>query len=196
MLLLALIGCLGLGAGPVFSFLERIGVNIGLSASSIGAAFSIGQLGAMGGGMLAGAVGARFGRRSPVALGLAALGAVCLGFGFASGFVGYAVLLLFFFLAYVFAQVALFATVAILDPSGRVGPAALGWFMLLVAIGPALGGVLVTAGSYTAPGWFGLGVYALGTLLALLYGASLNRLGATSTEQHTFQHDVTSSQGA
>ena len=182
-LLMALIGMLGLGSAPLFPFVERIAVSIGMEAGQIGAAVSIGQLGTLGGALFAGALGARWGRRVPVALGLAALGAACLGLGFVSSGVGYTGLMVLFFMAYAFAQVFLFATVAILDPSGRVGPAALGWFMLTVALGPALGGVLVTAGSYTALGWFALAVYGLGVLLALLFGRPLNRLGASSAQR-------------
>ena len=189
-LLLALIGTLGLGIGPLWGFMERIGMNLGIGAERLGVIFSVSQFAAMGGALLAGALGARCGRRGPLALALAVLGIVCLGFGFVSGAVSYVSLVLLCLLLIYFLWSFLFAIVAIFDPVGRVGPAAIGWWMLLIGLGPALGGVLVTAGSYAALGWFALGVCGLGALLALLFGRPLNRLGATSAPRHDLQHGL------
>ena len=178
-LLMAVMVMFGLGPGPVWSFMERIGVGIGIEAERVGSIYSMAILCGLGSSLFAGALGARWGRTGPLTLAFLMQGVSCLGFGFVSSEVGYASMMVLFWLSYMFLNVFLFATVAAFDPVGRVGPAAVGSFMLVLGLGPALGGVLVTAGTYQTPSWFAMFICGLGALLVALLGGPLNRLGAT-----------------
>jgi len=177
LLLLGIMILFGLGPGPTWAFMERLGVHIGLEVGRIGWILAVGFLCGSGGSLLAGALGARWGRTRPLVLGLLTLGAACLGFEFFSHEFVYGTMTMLFMLSYMFVQVFLLATIAAFDPSGRVGAAAAGSFVLLLGLGPVLGGLLITAGSYATLGHFAIGLCSATALLILLFGRPLDRLG-------------------
>ena len=76
-----------------------------------------------------------------------------------------------FWITYMFIMTFLLAAVAVFDPSGRLGPAAFGSFMLMLGLGATLGGVLLEIGSYRTLAWFGL----IGCTLTGLYFLILAR---------------------
>ena len=168
----------GLGPGPVGSFMERIGVQIGMTAERIGQFYSMAMAAGLAASILAGRLGVRFGRTRPISLVMLVQAGACLGFGFVSGELLYLGVILLFLGSYMFLNTYLFATVAVFDPAGRVGPAAVGSFMLVFGLGPMLGGALITWGSYVMLGWFAVAVLGLGALLVLAFGDFLNRLDA------------------
>jgi len=185
LLLMTLMMLFGIGPGPTWAFMERIGVSIGIEASRVGIFFSIGILFGLLGSLAAGRVGARGGKTRPLVLGLLILAASCLGLGFASHEGVYLALIVLFWFTYLFVEVLLFAAVAAFDPTGRVGPAAVGAFMIVLGLGPALGGFLITVGSYATTGWFAVGVCGVAVLLIAVAGRSLNRPGASPSEEMT-----------
>ena len=178
LLLLGLMLAFGLGPGPVWAFQERIGVDIGISAEHVGAIFSVATLLGLGSSLFAGWLGARWGRRWPLGAALGVLGGSCVGFGLLSQAWVYVSMMMLFMVLYLFLNTFLFATVALFDPAGRVGPAAVGAWMLVLGMGPGLGGLLVGVGSYLTLGWFALAVCGLAGVVVIPLGRSLNRLGA------------------
>ena len=176
-LLMSVMVMFGLGPGPLWAFMERIGVSIGLK-DSVGVLYTMGILCGLGSSLFAGWLGVRWGRTRPLVVAFLGQGVSCLGFCFVSSQLGYAVMMVLFWVSYMFLNVFLFATVAAFDPAGRVGPAGVGSFMLVLGLGPALGGVLVTTGSYVSTGWFAMAVMGAGALLVAVLGRPLNRLGA------------------
>ena len=181
LLLLGALGVLGLGTGPTWAFMERVGVGIGMTVERIGGFYMIVNFAGALGPLLAGRLGGRWGRTRPIAVALLGLGSSCLALGYVATEASYLGLQLMFGPFYMFVQTFLMATIAVFDPSGRVGPAGAGLFQMVLGIGPALGGVLVTQGSYTTPGWFAIGMLGGGALLMLVFGRSLNRLGTGRT---------------
>ena len=158
----------GLGPAPAWAFMERVGVSIGLSVERVGVLYAMGTALGLTGPLLATAFGARWGRVRPIAMASILLAIACLGFGYVASAAGYVVTMLLFWPSYMFLYAFIFATVAVADPSGRLGPLTIGAYMLVLALGPAFGGMLVAAGSYAAPGWFAVAVVAL--MLAVLFG--------------------------
>ena len=170
----------GLGPAPMWAFMERVGVDIGLGLDRVGVIYSYGILAGLLGSLIAGKLGARLGRTCPLLLGMVLLGLSCLGFSTVAGDADYTFMVAFFLLTYMFTMTLLFATVAVFDPSGRLGPAALGSFVLTLGLGPALGGLLLEAGTYSTLAWFGL----IGCSLTGIYFATLGRFLDHQKESH------------
>ena len=166
----------GIGPAPTFAFLERVASEIGIDPGRVGAIFSMSFAVGLGTALFVGWLGPRWGRTLPTALALAALGTFSLLLVKVEGQAIFAWVLLAYMAWYLFVQVAYFAAVAAFDPSGRVAPAASGCFMLTLGLGPLVGGLLVTWGSYTATGWFGLTVCCFGALLLVTAGRFLDHL--------------------
>ena len=161
----------GLGPAPMWAFMERAGVDIGLGVDRVGVIYSYGLVAGFVGSLVAGKLGARWGRTRPLLLGQVLLGLSCLGFGYVNGDADYTFMVAFFLLTYMFTMTFLLAAVAVFDPSGRLGPAASGFFMLMLGLGATVGGLLLENGSYATLGWFGL----IGCSLTGLFFAVLGR---------------------
>ena len=187
LLMIGLVAMLGLSSGPIWAFMERVGVQLGIAAHRIGVITSIGLLSGLATALVTGAIGPRWGRTRPLALAFTLLGLTSLGFGIVSSEASYLGVIVLFLVAFLFLQVFLFATVSAFDPTGRAGPAVAGGFNLALGPGPALGGVLVSTGSYSAPGWFAFGACLLGVLLVVGLGQFMNHLGADSAERRRSQ---------
>ena len=187
LLLVALMAMIGLAASPIWAFMERFGVQLGIGAERIGVIASIGLLAGLATALATGAVGPRWGRTRPLILAFMLLGISGLSFGIVSSEAAYLGVIVLFLVAFLFLQVFLFATVSAFDPAGRAGPAAAGGFNLALGPGPALGGVLVSSGSYAALGWFSLSACLLGVLLVVGWGQFMNHLGADVVERRSDQ---------
>ena len=168
--------CFGIGPAPTFAFLERVASEIGIGTARVGEIFSMSFAFGLATALLTGWLGPRWGRTIPTAVALAALGTFSLVLVKVGGEAAFAGALLIYMGWYLVVQVAWFAAVAAFDPTGRVAPAASGCFMLTLGLGPLVGGLLVTAGSYTTTGWFALTVCGTGALLLVTAGRFLDRL--------------------
>lgn len=148
---LALLGILALaimaiGQMTIWVLSERLGVLAGLSAESIGAVLAIAGLSGVAGAAAAAALGTRLGNVPPVAIGLSAfvIAAVAMiQINQSPVYIGSSItfgLAFYFFLPYIM------GAMAALDRAGRWTATAGGVQTVAAAIGPLLGGLLVTVG--------------------------------------------------
>ena len=148
---LALLGILALaimaiGQMTIWVLSERLGVLAGLSAESIGAVLAIASLTGIAGAGAAAALGTRLGNVPPVAIGLSAfvIAAVAMiQINQSPVYIGSSItfgLAFYFFLPYIM------GAIAALDRAGRWTATAGGVQTVAAAIGPLLGGLLVTVG--------------------------------------------------
>ena len=168
---LAAIALDGVGGGAIWGFSERIGLETGLPIARVGFILAIMSLCGVAASFGAAALGGRVGRMRPLIVGLIAqaAGGVCMAVvltptGFAMGQFLYMVGWYFHF-PYIVAAAAL------LDPYGRLVAASYGLFMLSAAIGPAAGGLLITAVDYSPLAWMIL----VGSLMAILLMVPVGR---------------------
>lgn len=141
------------GESAIWAFLERIGVGAGVASESIGMLLGASTLVGLTGAGLAAWLGARFGRRLPLVLGIAAQALACWAVANSTSAAPYVVATLGYALAFFFVQPYLVGTAAFIDPQGRVVAAYAGVVLIGGGVGPALGGMLVEWHSYPALGW-------------------------------------------
>lgn len=146
------IALIAIGQGAVWTFTERIATAAGLSAEAAGRVLGGGTLLGIAGASLAIWLGTRRGRTAPISIGtcvgIAAI-LIVVNVPTSSAFIGAAVVWIFF---YWFTQPYFFGALAALDRRGRWAASGGGTQIAGTAIGPAVGGLLVTSGSYTALG--------------------------------------------
>jgi predicted MFS family arabinose efflux permease len=168
------------GEGAMWAFLERIGVHVGVSPSSIGALLGAVTLLGLLGSAAAAWLGTRLGRRLPIAAGIGCQAASCWMIAHADAAPAYVLGCIGYGVSFFFVQPYLLGTAAVVDPGGRVAAGYAGVVLVGGAIGPATGGALVTAFAYQALGWQLLvaSVAALAAIWPL--AARLDRAASTS----------------
>lgn len=142
-----------IGDGGTWSFAERVAISIGIDIHTYGRVLGVAVLVVPLGAALASAVGLRFGRYRPLAVGLCGMAAsvyvlthtavqtVLMGAQLSYNF------------AYAFALPFVYGTAAAMDPRGRVIVAAMGVGLIGGASAPFLSGVLSeTTGTYETLG--------------------------------------------
>lgn len=154
------------GLGAVWAFVERLGVDAGLTSTTISKALTIGPLMSMAGAFTVSLLHTRHGRSLPllVAIILAIVSVGLVGWGgttttFTAG------VLLFSFLWPVFLAY-LGGTMAALDPGGRVVAMSVTSQTIGMALGPAAAGML--AGTYGYAAIIVMGLVCFGVALMLL----------------------------
>ena len=182
-LLLGTMALIGFGTGPTWSFMERVGMRMGLDLERIGFFYLVATCIGIVGPVLTGVLGGRSGRTRPIAIAQVGLGLSCVAIVHAQSEAAYFAGMVGLLVTYMFLYPFVMATIACFDPAGRVGPAAAGLFFFVLGLGPFLGGLLVTYGSYETPGWFGIGILGAAALLLTLRGGSLNRLAGAAAER-------------
>jgi predicted MFS family arabinose efflux permease len=145
---------LAVGEGAVWAFAGKIAESAGLSVMGAGRVLAMSSLLGQGGALLAAWLGTRRGRVFPVGLGvLCVVGSVLLLvfarnpliFGAGAGI---------WALSFFFVFPYLMGTMSALDPRGRWAVAAGAAEVVGLGVGPFVGGLLVTGGSYAALAWF------------------------------------------
>lgn len=161
---------LNIGLGATWSFAERIGLDIGLSANQTGSILAACPIAMIAGSATAGLMGNRFGDRWPILLGCIACGVACYATTVSTSLPGYAIGLLLFSFGDVFiGPFALAGIPSSLDPSGRIAAAANGLMWLAYAAGIAVGGFIADRASVKVIGSFGFcGCVVAGVTLACI----------------------------
>ena len=163
-----------IGDGGTWSFAERVAISIGIDIHTYGRVLGVAVLVVPLGAALASAVGLRFGRYWPLAIGLSGMAAsvyvlthtavqgVLMGAQLSYNFV------------YAFALPFVYGTAAAMDPKGRVIVAAMGVGLIGGALAPFLSGVLAeTTGTYETLGVVYGGIFLSVLVLTILVGRTL-----------------------
>jgi predicted MFS family arabinose efflux permease len=148
---------LNIGLGAMWSFVERIGHEIGLSSEQTGLVLAVCPMAMIAGSATAGLMGNRFGDRWPLFIGCILCGLACYGTTLSTALPGYAVGLLIFNFCYLLVgPFALAGVPSTLDPSGRLAAAANGLMWLGYSAGVAAGGIIADRASVKVIGAFAL----------------------------------------
>ncbi|MEE9608938.1 MAG: MFS transporter [Myxococcota bacterium] len=168
--------------GATWSFSERLGKDLGIEATRLGAVFAASALAGLLGSLAAMALGLRAGRALPLAGSVAALAALTWAWGQA-GSQGVFIAVLFCKSAVVFFFFPYFlGTAAALDRQGRWAAAASASMPLGSGVGPALAGTLAAAYGFAGIGWVSAGsaLLALALFLGVLRALAAGGLEAAS----------------
>ena len=131
------------GIGTVWSFIERIGLSVGMTPHDVGLYLSLGMLVSVVGSFTAGFIGMRLGRILPLAGG-AILTGVAGGLVSASmDVVSYVTGMFIFLFLLSFVLPYVIGTAAMIDRSGRLATAAFAVQVLSYGVGSAIGGQVV-----------------------------------------------------
>ena len=131
------------GIGTVWSFIERIGLSVGMTPHDVGLYLSLGMLVSVAGSFTAGFIGMRSGRILPLAGGAiltAAAGGLVPG---SIGVVSYVTWMFVFLFLLSFVLPYVIGTAASIDRSGRLATAAFAVQVLSYGAGAAIGGRVV-----------------------------------------------------
>ncbi len=148
---------LALGGSAMWAFVERIGLNAGLSRETTGMVLAATMVLGLSGAIVAGWLGTRFGRALPLGVGLIALALATGGLGSVKGFAAYVALMQLWTFSFLFVTPYLMGTAAELDKEGRWAAATIGFWSVGNALGPASAGSLIAVASYAALGWLAAG---------------------------------------
>lgn len=168
------------GASAIWAFLERIGIDGGHDAATVGVLLSITLVFAVAGSMVAAALGGRFGNLRLFAAGAVAFAGAATLLGFAQGFAPYAAGACLFSLTFGFMIPIAVSEIAERDVDGRYVVLSVPAVGIGAMVGPGLGGLLTQAG-----GFLPLLAFAAGTalaacaLMAFLAGRTRPHLAAT-----------------
>ena len=155
------------GLGAVWAYISLIGIAGGLSEQQVANSVALAQFAGIAGALTAVALGSRYGRAAPLALGiLAGVLSIWLMSQWSSvAMFGVAVVL--FVYAWNVAHPYLLGAMASFDAAGRVVVYAVALQMLGLATGPMLGGAIISSGDYDAILWLGMALYATAVALIL-----------------------------
>ncbi|NIB43508.1 MFS transporter [Pseudomaricurvus alkylphenolicus] len=129
-----------------WTFVERIGTEVGYSSIEVGNLLSMQAIIGMIGPLIASIVGARYGLKAPVSIGVFLSGVVTYVVSQSSGSqLTYTVAVMCWAGTYFFTLPYLTALAAEIDVKGRVVAASGSALMMGIAIGPAIGGELIVA---------------------------------------------------
>jgi predicted MFS family arabinose efflux permease len=158
--------CYFLAQGAVWAYLFLFGTSAGLTETSVATGLTLSQFTGIAGAFAAVVVGARFTRLPPLAVGIAAAVIPLLMFLYSpiTGF-SYLVAVLIYNFGFNLTHPYLLATMAAFDRHGRVVIYAVSAQTLGLALGPALGAMLIDGDGYANLQWFSMGFFTLCLLL-------------------------------
>jgi predicted MFS family arabinose efflux permease len=165
---LAAIGVYFVANAGIWSFVERIGRTNDLDTASIGHVLSLASFVSIGAAMLAANLGNRIGRMLPIVVSLGSLAVISVSLVTFSTLLSYALgVVLFLCFAIFFLSYAL-SFLESVDVTGRASIASGGVIMLGNAIGPFLGGAILSAAGLKALGYSVVLGFAIAGSLFLL----------------------------
>lgn len=165
--LLSSIAFYNIGAGAVWGFSERMGLQAGFSVEETGFIIAIGAVSGMAGSLFAGWLGDQWGRKQAVVVALVASGLAYLLMAMIHSGLGYVAGINIYWAAYMFLLPLFIGTGAVLDGGRRAATLAAATISLTIGVGPVCGGLIATWFSYSAIGWFACALCALSAVLFL-----------------------------
>lgn len=159
--LLSSIAFFNIGAGAVWGFSERMGLQAGFSVDETGLIIAIGAVSGMAGSLFAGWLGDKWGRKQTVVIALVASGLAYLLMAMIHSGLSYVAGINLYWAAYMFLLPLFIGTGAVLDGGGRAATLAAATISLTIGVGPVCGGLIATWFSYSAIGWFACALCAL-----------------------------------
>lgn len=155
----------------VYTYMERIGKEIGIAPENIGFYLGLCNLTGVLGAAATGWAASRFSRLYPMSVGMLITGLACMLVAYADSEIIFLLSSAIFGFLILFVSAYLMGMSSAIDPSGRISVAAYGILQISYSMGPAIYGKLVSLlGSYPAigvPSFIGLGLASL-LLLPLL----------------------------
>lgn len=155
----------------VYTYMERIGKEIGIAPENIGFYLGLCNLTGVLGAAATGWAASRFSRLYPMSVGMLITGLACMLVAYADSEIVFLLSSAIFGFLILFVSAYLMGMSSAIDPSGRIYVAAYGILQISYSMGPAIYGKLVSLlGSYPAigvPSFIGLGLASL-LLLPLL----------------------------
>jgi predicted MFS family arabinose efflux permease len=170
----ALLGCFMFffNVGVIWTYIERIGDNVGFSAEDIGLALSIGVFFGIPGALLASWVSERFGYVRPLALAaLITLISVYMLIGSIS-FSNYIIALILYNASWNFSLTFQYSIVNHVDASGKGVAAAPAFHAMGAAVGPAITALYITSDNYSYANFLAI----TSVIISLLFFVFANRL--------------------
>ena len=165
--LLSSIAFYNIGAGAIWGFSERMGLQAGFSVEETGFIIAIGAVSGMAGSLFAGWLGDQWGRKQAVVVALVASGLAYLLMAMIHSGLGYVAGINLYWAAYMFLLPLFIGTGAVLDGGARAATLAAATISLTIGVGPVCGGLIATWFSYSAIGWFACALCALSAVLFL-----------------------------
>ena len=165
--LLSSIAFYNIGAGAIWGFSERMGLQAGFSVEETGFIIAIGAVSGMAGSLFAGWLGDQWGRKQAVVVALVASGLAYLLMAMIHSGLGYVAGINLYWAAYMFLLPLFIGTGAVLDGGRRAATLAAATISLTIGVGPVCGGLIATWFSYSAIGWFACALCALSAVLFL-----------------------------
>jgi predicted MFS family arabinose efflux permease len=158
-----------LAQGVVWAYLFRIAIAGGVSEGQAAFGLTIAQFAGIVGALVPSIVGARYGRAIMLAIAIAAGILPLLYFLYGSiTALSYAVAVCVYNFGFNKTHPYLLATMASFDGSGRVVTFAVAMQTLGLAIGPAIGALLLAGNSFVLVQWFGIAAFAASLALILI----------------------------
>lgn len=158
-----------LAIGSIWTFASRAATEAGLDAQSTGSILAVASVMGIAGAGLASYIGDRLARRAMLAVGYALLVAALVGLATQPHTTGYSAAIFSFKFAWTFVLPFILATIARIDPSGRL----IATLNLVIggslAIGPLLAGLLLDGGGTMRLLFMIAAVVACASLATLLY---------------------------
>jgi predicted MFS family arabinose efflux permease len=153
--------------GVIWAYLFLIGINAGMSEQEVANGLTLSQFLGIAGAFTAAAVGRRYGRGIPLAIGILG-GAVVLFllFGEFTAMI-YAITVCVYNYAWNMTHPYLLAAMASFDAHGRVVVYAVAAQMVGLAIGPAFAATLITEGDYSNVIWAGIALFVVSFILIM-----------------------------
>ncbi len=153
--------------GVIWSYLFLIGTNAGMGEQEVANGLTLSQFLGIAGAFTAAAVGRRYGRALPLALGILGGAAILfLLFGQFTALV-YALTVCIYNYAWNLTHPYLLAAMASFDAHGRVVVYAVAAQMMGLAVGPAFAATLITEGDYSNVVWAGIALFVLSFVLIM-----------------------------
>jgi predicted MFS family arabinose efflux permease len=137
-----------IGQGGVYTFIAQMGERSGLDEFAVGRTLTGTGIAGLVGGVLAAALGSRFGRKWPIAIGLALNVAAAIGLTLGHDATAYVALNLLWNAAYYFVVPYVMGALSAMDDLGRWVVASDGAWTLGDAVGPGVAGSLVERAGY------------------------------------------------